>query len=132
VEHLPVWGSSPSRNPDGQYREYGVPALGVRGYESGVVTPHAAALALAVTPREAIANLRRLVELYDIYGEYGLYDAVDPHSGRVARDYLALDQAMILVALANHLKPHSIQNLFAADPIAQRALPNLAAERFFD
>ena len=104
----------------------------MRGYAGGIVTPHAAALALAVTPRQAIANLRRIIELYDIYGEYGLYDAVDPASGRVAHDYLALDQSMILVALANHLKPHSVQELFAADPIAQRVLPQLAADNFFE
>jgi len=132
VTHLPIWGSSPSRNPDGTYREYGVPPLGVRGYDGSVVTPHAAALALAVTPDTAIANLRRIVEVYDIYGEYGLYDAVDPTSGRVAHDYLALDQAMTLIALANYLAPHSVQKLFAADPIAQRVLPGLADERFFE
>ena len=114
VAAAPVWGSSPSRSPEGGYHEYGIPALGVRGYSDGVVTPHAAALALAATPAEAIANLRRLIELYDIYGEFGFYDAVDPRSGRVARDYLALDQAMILVSLANHLKPHCVQNHFAA------------------
>jgi hypothetical protein len=129
---LPVWGWSPSRNPAGGYDEYGVPVLGARGYRTGAVTPHATALTLAVAPEEAIANLRRMVELYDVYGEYGLYDSIDPKSGRVARDYLALDQAMTFIALANHLKPHSIQKRFASDPIAQRALPLLRAERFFD
>jgi hypothetical protein len=132
VAQLPVWGVSPSRSPAGGYDEYGVPVLGSRGYDAGAVTPHATALALAVAPDEAIANLRRMVELYDVYGEYGLYDSFDPKSGRVARDYLALDQAMILIALANHLKPHCIQERFAADPIAQRALPLLRDERFFE
>jgi hypothetical protein len=128
----PVWGMSPSSTPIGNgYGEYGVPDLGVLGYGPGAVTPHAAALALAASPAEAIANLRRLVDLYPLYGEYGFYDAVDPRSGAVARSYLALDQAMILVALANHLVPGSIQRRFAADPIAQRALPILAEERFF-
>lgn len=130
--HFPVWGISPSRNLLGGYGEYGVPVLGARGYEAGAVTPYAAALALAVTPAEAIANLRRMVELYDMYGEYGLYDSVDPKSGRVARAYLALDQAMTFIALANFLKPHCIQNHFASDPIAQRALPLLRDERFFE
>jgi hypothetical protein len=39
---------------------------------------------------------------------------------------------MILIAVANYLKPHSIQQRFAADPIAQRALPLLRDERFFE
>jgi hypothetical protein len=128
-----VWGMSPSSTPAGDgYGEYGTRVLGVLGYPSGAVTPHAGALALAVAPEVAVANLRRLVERYDVYGEYGLYDAVDPRTGEVAHAYLALDQAMTLVAAANYLKDHCIQRRFAADPIAQRALPVLAAERFFD
>jgi hypothetical protein len=132
VARFPVWGVSPSRNLAGGYGEFGVPVLGSHGYDARVITPHATALALAVTPAEAIANLRRMVELYDVYGEYGLYDSLDPKSGRVARDYLALDQAMTFIALTNHLKPHCIQERFAADPSAQRALPLLQDERFFE
>lgn len=128
---FPVWGISPSRDPAGGYGEYGVPVLGALGYRAGAVTPHAAALALAVTPAPAIVNLRRMVEQYDMYGEYGFYDSVEPKSGRVARDYLALDQAMTFLALANYLKPHCIQERFASDPIAERALPLLRDERFF-
>jgi hypothetical protein len=130
---LPVWGMSPSSTPAGDgYAEYGVPVLGSLGYPPGAVTPHASALALTVTPEAAIASLRRLVERYDLYGEYGLYDAVDPVSGTVARAYLALDQAMTLVAAANYLTGGTVQRHFAADPIAARALPILADEDFFD
>jgi hypothetical protein len=129
----PVWGLSPSTSPGGDgYGEYGTTVLGTLGYRAGPVTPHAAALTLAVAPGEAIANLRALAERYDGYGEYGFYDAVDPRSGRVAHTYLALDQAMILVAAANHLQDRCIQRRFAADPIAARALPLLDAESFFD
>jgi hypothetical protein len=87
VEELgyPVWGMSPSWTPGrDDYSEYGVKILGARGYQEGAVTPHAAALALSVTPTSAIANLRRFAELYDMYGEYGFYDAVDPNSGTVS------------------------------------------------
>jgi hypothetical protein len=130
---LPVWGFSPSATPDGErYGEYGVKMLGSLGYPAGPVTPHASALALAVRPGAALANLRRLAARYDLYGDYGLYDAVDPHTGRVAYKYLALDQSMIFLALANHLTGHAVQKRFAADPIIQRVLPLLAAEDFFD
>ena len=128
-----VWGMSPSAAPVGNgYAEYGVKVLGTLGYAAGAVTPHAAALALAVTPAAAVADLRALAERYPSYGDFGFYDAVDPRSGAVARAYLALDQAMIFIAAANYLKDHCIQRRFASDPIAQAALPLLGAERFFE
>ena len=128
----PVWGMSPCSTTfhDG-YSEYGVKVLGVRGYNAGVITPHVTALALYVTPAEAIANLRNLIEKYDIYGQYGFYDAVDPVSGEVAHKYLALDQGMTFLALANYLGDQCVLERFAADPIAQRALPMLHDEQFF-
>ena len=134
LEHLgyPVWGLSPSSRPAGGYGEFGARVLGVRGYRAGAVTPHAAALALMVEPAAATANLRELVERYPIYGDFGFYDAVDPQTSQVVYNYLALDQSMILIALANHLRDGVIQRYFAADPITQRVLPLLGAERFFD
>ena len=129
--HYPVWGMSPSSTADGQgYTEYGVPKLGVGGYKAGAVTPHAAVLALMTDPVEATKNIRRLIKDYPVYGEYGLYDAVDPFTRQVGRNYLCLDQAMILVALANHLKDHAVQKYFAQDPIIQRTLPLLKIEKF--
>jgi hypothetical protein len=132
---LPVWGMSPSAvpSPNGyQYGEHGVNVLGSWGYQPGIVTPHASALALSVLPAEATQNLRALAERYDVYGEFGFYDAVDPRTGDVARDYVSLDQSMTFIALANHLKDGCIQRLFAADPIVQAALPVIADEDFFD
>jgi len=129
----PVWGISPAARPGANdYGEYGVRVLGVRGYADGAVAPHAAALALLVTPDAAVANLRRLAELYSAYGDWGFYDTVDPASGGVARTYLTLDQSMVLLATANHLKDHCIQRRFASDPIVQAFLPTIAEEDFFD
>jgi hypothetical protein len=129
----PVWGLSPSASPAGSgYGEYGARPLGSLGYGAGAVTPHASALALAAEPEAATANLRTLVSRYDVWGDFGLYDAVDPATGAVSRTYLALDQAMLLVALANHLTGNRIPARFAADPLVAPALPVLAAERFFD
>lgn len=129
----PIWGMSPSAQPFAvDYGEFGVPILGTAGYRPGVVTPHASALALAVEPGEATANLRRIAERYDAYGEYGLYDAIDPTSGAVAHAYLSLDQSMTFVAIVNHLTHGAIQRRFAADPAVAPALPMLAAEDFLD
>jgi hypothetical protein len=130
---LPVWGWSSSATLDpGGYGEHGVPDLGTIGYPTGVVTPHASALALAVDAPAAVANLRALAARWPVYGDFGFYDAVDPATGAVAPVYLTLDQAMIFLATANRLCDGCVQRRFAADPIAQRALPVLGAERFFD
>jgi hypothetical protein len=134
TEHLryPVWGLSPSVKPaSDEYGEYGVKVLGSLGYGPGAVAPYAAALALTVMPEEAAANLRELARRYDVYGEYGFYDSVAPRSGEVAYQYLALDQAMILISVANTLKDHCIQKRFASDPIAERALSIIGDEDFF-
>ncbi len=129
----PVWGLSPSATPASEgYGEYGVHVLGSLGYGPGAVTPHAAALALAVDPTAAVADLRTLATRYPAYGDFGLYDAVEPRSGAVAHAYLTLDQTMTLVAAANWLTGGRIQQRFAADPIAQHALPVIGTERFFE
>jgi hypothetical protein len=125
------WGFSPSSTPGGGYREYGVDAVGMNpdGYFSdaertnydagfgscragtnpdptygdGVVTPHAAFLALPYAPRAALANLAALRRDFAVYGDGGFYDSVAVRSGTVSRTYLALDQAMVLGALGNVL-----------------------------
>lgn len=129
----PVWGMSPCSMPsEDNYSEYGVKILGTKGYKPGVVTPHVSALALNFTPKEATANLRKLAELYDIYGEYGFYDSVDPMTKQVAYKYMALDQGMLFVGLANYLGDGCVQKHFMADPIAQKALPTIREENLFD
>jgi len=128
----PVWGMSPSIDPDtGRYGEFGASVLGSHGYSSAVVAPYAAALALAVAPDDATANLMEMVRRYDIYGEFGFYDSVNPVSGKVAYSYLALDQAMLFLAVANRLTGGYLRDLFEADPFIRPALPLLSEERFF-
>jgi hypothetical protein len=129
----PVWGLSPSMTPGaGTYGEHGARPLGVLGYEGGAVTPHAAALVLPLDLPAAAANLRRLAGTWDLYGEFGFYDAVDPRTGAVAKSYLSLDQSMIFIAAANALTGGAVQRYFAADPVVARILPLIAAERFFE
>jgi hypothetical protein len=129
----PVWGMSPSSSPGSNgYGEYGVRFLGARGYPEGVVSPHAAALGLLTEPEAAARNLRALAERYPIYGDFGFYDAVTPGTGEVAYVHLCLNQAMILVAIADHLADHAIQKRFEADPIIQPVLDLISFENFFD
>ncbi|MFH1799927.1 MAG: glucoamylase family protein [Candidatus Omnitrophota bacterium] len=131
-EKMPVWGMSPCSVPEGGYSEYGAKPMGVKGYKSGVVTPHASALALDYAPGQVVANLRKLIELYDIYGEYGFYDAVTIATGKIARKYLALDQGMILLAINNYLNRGALRERFHADPEMKKYEKLLSAEKFFE
>jgi len=128
----PVWGMSPSSVPEGGYSEFGAKPFGSKGYKPGVVTPHASVLALEYAPEEVIKNLRKMIELYDIYGEYGFYDAVTVSTGLVARKYLSLDHGMILVALNNYLNDGAIRKRFHADPVLKTAEELITAEKFFE
>ena len=129
---MPVWGMSPSSVPEGGYSEYGAKPFGSKGYKAGVVTPHASVLALEYAPEEVVKNLRKLIELYDVYGEYGFYDAVTPATGLVARKYLSLDQGMIFVALNNYLNDGAIRKRFHSDPTMKNAEKLISAEKFFE
>ena len=53
-------------------------------------------------------------------------------SGKVAYEWLALDQLMLFVAVTNHLSGGEVQDLFAADPFVKTSLPLLGEERFFE
>ena len=153
-----IWGFSPSSNPDGGYREYGVDALGLNpeGYFSdqqktnydvgfgtfrkgtnphptfgdGVATPHASFLAMAYEPRQAYANLITLQHDYDGYGDGGFFDSIASSSRKVAKRYLSLDQAMIMGAVGNVLGHDVVRRAFATRTVERRLRPVLALERF--
>jgi hypothetical protein len=152
------WGFSPSNNPDGGYREYGVDPIGLNpdgyasdqqrtlvdygfgdcrpaqpepeNYGNGVVTPHASFLALEFEPRAALANLANLREDFDAYGELGFYDAIDVVGGKVSRFHLALDQGMIMAAIGNALTGDRLQSYFTAGAVTTAIKPLIAQEVF--
>lgn len=128
----PVFGMSPSSVPEDGYSEYGVKPLGIKGYKAGVITPHATYLALEFAPEECIKNLRKMLKLYNAYGEYGFYDAINVETGKVATRYLSLDQAMCFIALNNYLNNGIIRKRFHSDAIAKNAEELLKVEDFFN
>ncbi len=131
----PIWGISPASTSSGRlwkYGEYGVKILGVKGYkDEGIIAPYATFLALETLPEEAIHNMRRMLELYPVYGEYGYYDSVNVKNNHINSQYLVLDQGMILVAIANYLRKGVIKEYFHRDEIAKKAAPLLAQEEWF-
>jgi hypothetical protein len=152
------WGFSPASNPRGGYSVYGVEAIGMdqAGYPSdlegtnydigfdgcregtnpnpvfgdGVVTPHAAFLAMMHEPRAAIENLRRIEKRLEAYGDGGFYDSVAVRSGLIAKRYLSLDQAMVMGAIGNVLAGNVIRRNFCRGPVERRIKPLIAMEEF--
>jgi hypothetical protein len=152
------WGFSPSSNPAGGYREYGVDALGLNptGYMSdqestnydpgfgdcraatnpnptygdGVVTPHASFLAMQHEPGEAFANLAAIQADFESYGRGGFFDAIAVKSGTVARRYLSLDQAMIMGAAGNVLGDNVIRRAFSTRAVRNALQPVIGIEEF--
>ncbi len=152
------WGFSPSDDPAGGYREYGVDPIGMNpdGYTSdeerttadygfdacrpaqpqrpfgqGVVTPHASFLALDFARDSALANLAKLKANFpQAYGSGGFFDSVNVKTGQVARFYLALDQGMIMVAIANELRKDREQSYFTRGDLGTAIRQTIAPEQF--
>lgn len=128
----PVWGMSPSAIPEGGYSEYGAAPFGSKGYQAGVVTPHASVLGVEYYPKTVVRNLRKLIKNYDVYGDYGFYDSVNVKTGAASKRYLALDQAMLFVSLNNYLNDGAIRKRFHAEPAMKKTERLLTEEKFFE
>jgi hypothetical protein len=99
-------------------------------YGQGVVTPHAAFLALDFAPSETMANLRALKgDFPDLYGPGGFKDSVNVATGQIADRYLALDQGMVIAAIANELLDDGFQDYLGAT-LAPALQPLMAVEQF--
>jgi hypothetical protein len=100
-------------------------------YTNGVVTPHAALLALRYTPRRARANLRRLArDIPALYGRFGFRDSVNVDTGHVSGAYLSLDQGMIMAALGNALGDDVLRRAFSDRSFERAVRPVIGMERF--
>ena len=106
-----------------RYKAHGCPALALRrGQERDlVVAPYASFLALAVSPRAAVQNLRRL-ERRGMLGRWGFKDALDLTPGRcrsaageVVDCTMVHHAGMSLLAAANALCDGSIRRRFFND-----------------
>jgi hypothetical protein len=99
-------------------------------YTNGVVTPHAAFLALRYRPAAAMANLARLEAMPGVYGSWGFADSVNVGTGFAAPAYLSLDQGMIMAALGNALGDDVLRDAFATPDFRRAVRPVLGVEEF--
>ncbi len=154
------WGFSPANIPEGGYTEYGVDAIGMnpegyksnndatyvdRGFEgcragvpdpapeeytNGVVTPHAAFLALRWAPDAVMENLGNLEADFDIYDQWGFRDTVNVDTGVVSDAYLSLDQGIIMAAIGNALSGDILRDAFATKEVRKVLQPIISMEAF--
>ena len=114
-----------------RYKAHGCPALALRRAPERelVIAPYASFLALAVSPRLAVQNLRRL-ERRGLAGRFGFREALDLTPGRcrssrgeIVDCTMTHHAAMSLLAAANALCGDSIRRRFLSDPaLAAHAL----------
>jgi hypothetical protein len=136
-------GMDPNGNPSNEDRtlvDAGFPGCPGRpaqpepppsAYTNGVVTPHAAFLALRYAPDETLANVARLAaDFPGLYGPWGFRDSVNVDTGTVSEAYLSLDQGMIMAAIGNALAGDMLRNAFAGAPEKQALRPLMGIEEF--
>ncbi len=137
-----LWGMSESAfyalDAAGHYRykAHGVPTLALCRDMGGdlVISPYSSYLALAVTPRAALKNLRNM-ERAEYMGPYGLWEAVDFTPGRASSDrgapvrcVMAHHLGMSIAAVANALEGGAVRRWFMAEP-AMAAYAGLLREK---
>lgn len=111
----PVWGWSACCSPEGGY-------LGWGALKDEVVTPHASVLAVDLMPEAVMQNLQELEKLGVRSPSRGFYDSVNWRSRKVCQKMLILDQGMILISLANHLRGGVIRQRFAGSELVKKGL----------
>jgi cyclic beta-1,2-glucan synthetase len=107
-----------------QYRSFGVPGLGLKRDlgDRLVVTPYASLLAVSMSPRQVVQNLRHLAT-YGMVGQYGLFEALDfgpaatpaERNPQVVQSYMSHHQGMVLLSLTNFLASNVLVRRFHAD-----------------
>jgi hypothetical protein len=99
-------------------------------FTNGVVSAHAAFLALRWAPAQTLENLGKLERDFDVYTKWGFLDSVNVDSGAVSDSYLSLDQGMIMGAIGNALAGDFLRQLFVTDRIQRALRPPMGVEEF--
>ena len=99
-------------------------------YTNGVVTPHAAFLALRWAPDRVMDNLANLRADFDMYDQWGFRDSVNVDTGVASGFYLALDQGIIMAAIGNALADDILRESFATKEFRKALQPVMGMETF--
>jgi hypothetical protein len=135
-------GMDPNGNPsneDGTLVDHGFPGCPGRdpqpdpppsAFTNGVVTPHAAFLALRYRPAQTMADLKTLEAIPHMYGRWGFRDSVNMTTKHPSGSYLSLDQGMIMAAIGNALAGDVLRQAFADRQMRNAIRPVLGVEEF--
>jgi Putative glucoamylase/Protein of unknown function (DUF3131) len=136
-------GMDPNGNPSNEDKtliDHGFPGCPGRdpqpdppasAYTNGVVTPHAAFLALRYAPEPALADIEKLAhDFRGLYTRWGFRDSVNVKSGKVSDAYLSLDQGMIMAAIGNALGGDVLRKAFAGPDMERALRPVIGIEQF--
>jgi hypothetical protein len=100
-------------------------------YTNGVVSPHAAFLALRYAPDKTLKNLTRLERDFDgLYTPWGFRDSVNVDTGAASDYYLSLDQGMIMAAIGNALADDVLRRDFVTPRFERTVKPVIGVEQF--
>jgi hypothetical protein len=108
----------------------GKPTPPPSAFTNGVVTPHAAFLALRWAPDATLGNLAALQSDFAIYDRWGFRDSVNVDSGAVSNGYLSLDQGIVMAAIGNALAGDMLRDAFATKSIRKVLQPIISMETF--
>ncbi len=107
------------------------PAPPASAYTNGVVTPHAAFLALRWAPNAAMTDLGKLARDFPgMYGAWGFRDTVNVGTGTVSDGYLSLDQGIVMAAIGNALNHDMLRKAFATPDVQAALEPVISIENF--
>ncbi|HEX5850502.1 MAG TPA: glucoamylase family protein [Rubrobacter sp.] len=136
-------GMDPNGNPSNEDRtlvDHGfdgcpgrepVPDPPPSAYTNGVVTPHAAFLALRYAPDKTLKNLEKLERDFDgLYTPWGFRDSVNVDTGTSSDYYLSLDQGMIMASIGNALEDDMLRRDFVTPGFERTVRPVIGVERF--
>jgi hypothetical protein len=136
-------GMDPNGNPSNEDRtlvDHGfagcpdrapVPDPAPSEYTNGVVSPHAAFLALRYAPDKTLKNLTKLERDFDgLYTSRGFRDSVNVDTGTVSNYYLSLDQGMIMAAIGNALADDMLRRDFVTPEFERAVKPVVGVEQF--
>ncbi len=100
-----------------QYKAFGVNDLSLDIDKNEVVlSPYSSFLALDISPRSVIKNLKRLQKA-GAYGEYGFYESIDfINKKQIVSSFMTHHQGMIIASLANFLTAGAIEKLMLRNP----------------
>lgn len=96
-----LWGLSSSLSPRG-YEAMGAPFGDA--YDNGTITPHAIAGGMPFTPKESLDTLKYLAAYHGdmTIGKYGFVDAFNQKRNWSAREYIGIDQGVIVLMIENY------------------------------